>query len=378
MGTHKATKRVMLYSHLSSPRPDALQEPLDPGIMGSSSVSKESTRRVSTTPDPPSRREAKGTGRTIGETNGANKAINEIKGISKFIEEDRGEKGRAIIAVVPPSNLDELERSTDHLQDTIEYIQNKPNQHLTLLVSKDIEDVIEFHVPSSFRALSVFRCYHDQDREGRLLISGSSTFKSVRLDDWQGRKHSKHAIYLGDGVGIKVEMAEGKPWALQCAQVLSEMDLQEVRRNLSLICEPCGPDEIWWKKIMGPMATIIGLLTGRGKDPGSFKATAAGLNVEYHFGTTALTVATAGIKSHTLYSAAGPAAMLGFGAAMAAYLIPWDTVFMWLKGVFARLYQGFLSLWTNIFKWISEKIFGTVPDKPVKSAPLRRTQSSKR
>ncbi|RYP04810.1 hypothetical protein DL764_004226 [Monosporascus ibericus] len=346
--------------------------------MGSSSVSKDSTRRVSTTPDPPPRRETKGTSRTIGETYGTNKTINEIKGISKFIEEDRGEKGRAIIAVVPPSNLDELERSTDHLQDAIEYIQNKPNQHLTLLVSKGIEDIIEFHVPSSFRALSVFRCYHDQDREGRLLISGSSTFKSVRLDDWQGRKHSKHAIYLGDGVGIKVEMADGNPWALQCAQVLSEMDLQEVRRNLSLICEPCGPDEIWWKKIMGPMATILGLLTGRGKDPGSFKATAAGLNVEYHFGTTALTIATAGIKSHTIYSAAGPAAMLGFGAAMAAYLIPWDTVFMWLKGVFARLYQGFLSLWRNIFRWISEKILGTVPDKPVKSTQLRRTQSSKR
>ncbi|RYP50130.1 hypothetical protein DL769_010995 [Monosporascus sp. CRB-8-3] len=352
--------------------------------MGSSSVSKEPTRRVSTTSDPPSRRETKGTSRMIGETKEVYKTINEIKGISKFIEEDRGEKGRAIIAVVPPSNLDELEpkglvriTSTDHLQDTIEYIQNKPNQHLTLLVSRDVEDIIEFHVPSSFRALSVFRCYHDQDREGRLLISGSSTFKSVRLDDWQGRKHNKHAIYLGEGVGIKVEMAEGNPWA-QCAQVLSEIDLQEVRRNLSLICEPCGPGEIWWKKIMGPMATILGLLMGRGKDPGSFKATAAGLNVEYHFGTTALKIATAGVKSHTIYSAAGPAAMLGFGAAMVAYLIPWDTVFMWLKGVFSRLYQGFLSLWRNIFRWISEKIFGTVPEKPVQSAPLRRTQSSKR
>ncbi|RYP64446.1 hypothetical protein DL771_008750 [Monosporascus sp. 5C6A] len=368
-------------------------------MMGSSSVSKESTRRVSTTSDPPSRRETKGTSRAIADTKGANKTINEIKGISKFIEEDRGEKGRAIIAVVSSSNLDELERrlhssrwkfwksiakglvritSTDHLQDAIEYIQNKPNQHLTLLVSRDIEDVIQFHVPSSFRALSVFRCYHDQDREGTLLISGSSTFKSVRLDDWQGRKHSKHAIYLGDGVGIKVEMAEGNPWAFQCAQVLSEIDLQEVRRNLSLICEPCGPDEIWWKKIMGPMATILGLLTGRGKDPGAFKATAAGLNVEYHFGTAALTIATAGIKSHTIYSAAGPAAMLGFGAAMVAYLIPWDTVFMWLKGVFSRLYQGFLSLWKNIFRWISEKLFGTVPHKPVKPVQLMRTQSSKR
>ncbi|EMR62500.1 hypothetical protein UCREL1_10539 [Eutypa lata UCREL1] len=348
--------------------------------MSSSSESKEPTRRKSNTSSDRSSapsssgRESKGSNKKtlieIESKGATKKTLNEIKGISKFIEEDRA-KGLVRLT------------STDQLQDAIDAIQNKSNQHLTLLASRDIEDVIEFHVPSSFRALSVYRCYHEQDKERRLLISGASTFRTTRLDEWQGKKHSsKHAIYLGDGVSIKVEMtAVDNPWSLlQCAQSLSDEDMQEVKRNLSLICQPCGPGEIWWKKIMGPMATIMGLITGKGgKTPGSFAATAAGINVEYHLGTAALTVATAGMKSHTLYTAAGPAAMLGFGAAMVAYVIPWDSVFMWLKGVFAKLYQGFLSLWRSVFAWISEKLFGNLPQKPVKSAvPLRRTQSSRR
>lgn len=102
------------------------------GTMSSPSETKEPARRKSNTPSdrpsaPSSGRESKGLMKkafTGVESSGANKkslieveskgatkkTLNEIKGISKFIDEDRGEKDRAIIAVVPADNLEELER----------------------------------------------------------------------------------------------------------------------------------------------------------------------------------------------------------------------------------------------------------------------------
>lgn len=341
----------------------------------------------------------------------------EVTHMNRIIKEDRAEKGRAIIAVVKADDLQELERKSknskwkfwqgksivrvttpEKLQDVINSMhlneKEKNCRHLTLLVTKELEE-ITFNVGSIIQTLSVFRHDSDPSPAGSLLINGSAMFSGVRLDEWQARKHKKHAIYLGQGVGIKIEdlsavtapstppsqtitmidnenstttsSAVAKKTARAPARVwgtytltLSNSEKGEVYELFNSLYQNNNnnnPDLPWWERWQGPISTILGILTGS-KPVNSLRATAGGFYVEYQFGAALMTLGGVGFQT-AVTSAAGPAAMLGLGAASAVYFIPWNAVFKWFWEVFKSLYRQFLSLWEKLMRWLSDKIKGS-------------------
>ncbi|KAK8042915.1 hypothetical protein PG994_013398 [Apiospora phragmitis] len=331
----------------------------------------------------------------------------ELTSLKRIIKEDRTDKARAIIAVVNPSAVPELERKLQgsklkfwrgkttvkitnprSLQSTIELVQSDKSapRHLTLLVGQDL-DTIDFKVSANMKSLSIFR--HEDSNlgppPGTLLISGSSTYAKTRLDQWQAKQHQSHAVYLGRGVGIRIEsdvlndpaFNNGGPMNrdLQVQQPAADPSAgrklvyelfnslhhtpdddhlcYDERGNTQMAMRPERP---WWEKWEKPIGHIIGILTGA-KNAQSMRATAGGLFVEYHFGAAALSIGAAGLPQ-AITLAAGPAAMLGVGAAAAAYFVPWDAVFKWLWGVIRKMFQSFLAVWERLMRWVASKLSG--------------------
>ncbi|KAK7955928.1 uncharacterized protein PG986_005150 [Apiospora aurea] len=353
----------------------------------------------------------------------------EISSLKRIIKEDRTDKARAIIAVVNSSAVPELERklqgsklkfwkgkttvkitSPRSLQSTIELVQSEKSapRHLTLLVGQDL-DTLEFKVSAKMNSLSIFR--HEDSSlgppAGTLLIAGSSTYAKTRLDQWQAKQHQSHAVYLGRGVGIRIEsdvlndpaynnggpgnrevqvaqpadqtvsrpklFPAGGGWGDSYTLSLSNSDKNEVYELFNslhhtpdedhLCYDERGtqmamrPERPWWEKWEKPIGHIIGILTGA-KNAQSMRATAGGMFVEYHFGAAALSIGAAGLPQ-AITLAAGPATMLGVGAAAAAYFVPWDAVFKWLWGVIRKMFQSFLAVWERLMRWVASKLSGT-------------------
>ncbi|KAK8128714.1 hypothetical protein PG984_009822 [Apiospora sp. TS-2023a] len=350
----------------------------------------------------------------------------ELSSLKRIIKEDRTDKARAIIAVVHSSAVPELEKklqgsklkfwrgkttvkitSPKQLQSTIELVQSDKSapRQLTLLVGQDL-DTIEFKVAASMKSLSIFR-HEDQSLgppAGTLLIAGSSTYAKTRLDQWQAKQHQSHAVYLGRGVGIRIEtdvlndpafnnggpmnrdmqvqqpsggdrkqmVPVGGGWGDSYTLSLSNSDKNEVYELFNslhhtpdedhLCYDERGtqmamrPERPWWEKWEKPIGHIIGILTGA-KNAQSMRATAGGMFVEYHFGAAALSIGAAGLPQ-AITLAAGPATMLGVGAAAAAYFIPWEAVFKWLWGVVRKMFQSFLAIWERLMRWVASKLSG--------------------
>ncbi|KAK6827630.1 hypothetical protein PG987_010971 [Apiospora arundinis] len=363
----------------------------------------------------------------------------ELSSLKRIIKEDRTDKARAIIAVVHSSQVPELERKLQgsklkfwrgkttvkvstprSLQATIDAVQADKGapRHLTLLVGQDLA-TLEFKVASAMKSLSIFR-HEDASLEpptGTLLVSGASTYAKTRLDQWQAKDHQNHAVYLGRGVGIRIEsevlndpmynyggpagsyvppstsrelqkgsggqMEQSMPrkqlipagggWGDSYTLSLSNNEKNEIYELFNslhhtpdednLCYGPNGetmqmqrPPQPWWEKWQGPIGHIIGILTGA-KNAHSMRATAGGLFVEYHFGAAALSIGAAGLPQ-AITLAAGPAMMLGVGAAAAVYFVSWEAVFKWLWGVIKKMFVSFLKVWERLMAWVASKLSG--------------------
>ncbi|KAK8105312.1 hypothetical protein PG999_008671 [Apiospora kogelbergensis] len=349
----------------------------------------------------------------------------ELTSLKRIIKEDRADKARTIIAVVHSSQVPELERKLQgsklkfwrgkttvkittpkSLQATIDTVQADKSapRHLTLLVGQDLA-TLEFKVAAAMKSLSIFR--HEDPGlgppAGTLLVSGASTYAKTRLDQWQAKQHQNHAVYLGRGVGIRIEsevlndpiasrelqvgggqqMEQSMPrklvpagggWGDSYTLSLSNSDKNEVyelfnslhygQEEDNLCYGPNGetmqmqrPPQPWWEKWQGPIGHIIGILTGA-KNAHSMRATAGGMFVEYHFGAAALSIGAAGLPQ-AITLAAGPAVMLGVGAAAAVYFVPWEAVFKWLWGVVKKMFQSFLAVWERLMRWVASKLSGS-------------------
>ncbi|ORY71306.1 uncharacterized protein BCR38DRAFT_519735 [Pseudomassariella vexata] len=370
---------------------------------------------------------------------GASTAEREVLGMLKIIKKDRQDRERAIIAVVRPESIAQLEErtgpsrlkfwrgktpvrvtSSDNLQATIDEMMHKrarhsASSHLSILVSKRI-DSIHFDVPADVQTLSILRGSYETTQKTKqkpaahsvLLVEGSSTFASVRLDSWQGeenaKQHSKHELYLGDGICIAVDMAPGTAWADSGPLArISQTDKTTIYESISRMYDmdivagpgvgPSGPvavvgeDMPWWVKWKEPLAAILGIVKGDGKSAAGIKASHKGLYVQFQFGEEAMQTVEKGIAVATAVSgvlsaagpivgaitsapgvrqvainalsAAGPVALLSMGVGAAIYFVPWQGLFGWLKGIFARLWEKICSLWKRLMDFVRRKLFGT-------------------
>ncbi|RYP13566.1 hypothetical protein DL765_006831 [Monosporascus sp. GIB2] len=270
----------------------------------------------------------------------------EASSMYKLLKKESCEEFKATVAVVRPESFFALDRklqtsrwkfwkskpgmfvtTPECLQRTIDDLEaDRRFDRLNLFISRKIEE-IEFHVGSSIQILSVFRCPHHPRSNNRVLIKGSSTYSSVRLDDWQFQRH-RHALYLGDGVSINVDMADTTSWT-ESVPILSDAQKEEVYGHF-LCMKEYSADGSFWKPWKRHMAIVTGLIGGVGGMTPSFDATAEGCYVEYIFGATASRPSSPG---STLVSAAGTAGLLKAGVQAPIYFISWDILFRWMRGM---------------------------------------------
>ncbi|KAI1339827.1 hypothetical protein F5Y15DRAFT_382224 [Xylariaceae sp. FL0016] len=259
------------------------------------------------------------------------------------------------------------------LQRTIDHIEEEsPCQKLTLLFSKKI-DKIEFHIEPSVRALRILRCHHSRESRSRVLISGSSTFGSVRLDEWQDRRH-RHQLFLGDGVCINVNMqSEGTPWAAYVTG-LSSQQKEQIYGHFLCMKRDNGEGPQWnqWKK---HMAMVVGLLSGLDRIVYPFEVTPTGCFVEYRFGAAAYTPLS---EARTVMSSAGAAYSLGPKVAAPVYFISWNSLMKWVRGGLWVVCQSYWAVLENLVQVVIGRLSGTPANIIIPTRPgIQRSKSSR-
>ena len=253
----------------------------------------------------------------------------------------------------------------DWLQRTINHIQDGGRcGQLTLFVSKKIEE-IEFNVDPEIHTLSVYRCQHHSRSKCRLLIKGSSIFSSTRLDEWQARRH-RHELYLGEGVGISVGMADDTAWS-ETVTSLPEAQREQVYGHFLCMKQDTGEGP-WWDGWKRHMAIVVGYLSGVGGIAPSFEVTSEGCFVEYRFGAT---VCKPSSRTPTIHSAAGTAGLLKAGVPAPIYFIKWDSLLKWVRGALSVVCHKYWSVLDRLLKWMG----GRSSNCGVEPRPIRPSLS---
>lgn len=237
----------------------------------------------------------------------------------------------------------------ERLQDTIDAMELSPKQRtLNLLASPDIPE-ISFHVPGHFASLKVLRCARHRDG-GTLLVDGSSTYNSVRLDKWQAHRHKNHTLVVGYKRGVRIKLADlvSLPNWARCRSQFSEAEQDELRRQFGRL----GGGKGGWDDVKGAVAAIMGIVGGGVKLSAGMSASAGGVYAKYTFGMHALEIGAAGARMAAVATAAGPAVVLGVGAAAAVYFIPWESLFEWLKAALSCIWDQIRALWERFKSWV--------------------------
>ncbi|KAI1249674.1 hypothetical protein MGN70_009287 [Eutypa lata] len=315
----------------------------------------------------------------------------EVNGMYKLLKKESSHTGsKATIAVVRPESFALLDNklqtpwwkfwkskagvfvtTPEWLQRTINHIEDAGRcEELLLFVSKKIDD-IEFDVDACIHSLSIVRCHHHPRSRSRLLIKGSSTFSSVRLDEWQAKRH-RHSLYLGEGIAVSVDMADHTSWS-ESVTSLPDAQREQVYGHFLCMKQDAG-DGPWWDGWKRHMAIVVGFLSGVGGIAPTFEVTAAGCYVEYRFGAT---VAKPSSKTATIYSAAGPAGLLKAGVPAPIYFIKWDSLLRWVRGALAVVCQKYWSALDRLLSWMTGRSSKCGLDEPRPVRPsLSRAGSS--
>ncbi|OQV00790.1 hypothetical protein CLAIMM_06241 [Cladophialophora immunda] len=136
---------------------------------------------------------------------------------------------------------------------------------------------------------------------------------------------------------------------------LSGSEKDEMKRQLRHM-ENVDMNGSWWHEWRGPISVILGLAAASVKFVVELEATTGGVFVEYKFGLMSLKAAAGGVKASALLTAAGPAVLLGVGVAAAAYFVPWDKVFSWVKSFFSWIWDRICNLWESFKTWVSGQV----------------------
>lgn len=238
-------------------------------------------------------------------------------------------------------------------------------QRLVLVVSEHIEG-LGFHVAPNRgypHSLGVIRGCRDRrssnSRSTKLLIDGASTFDGIRLDQWTASKQNGQ-VFLGPNVHVRVHM--GEPGSLFKEHFSAGKDIQS---QLSFLND-CPMVGKWWKDWQGPISSIIGLAASTMKISASLRTTASGFYLSHSsvcWGSW--TVGASHVTGTAVLTAAGPAVLLGAGAAAAVYFFPWTEFFTWLGSFFSTFFKWLTSLIAGIRQKLAEWSSSKVKQKPL-------------
>jgi hypothetical protein len=183
-----------------------------------------------------------------------------------------------------------------------------------------------------------------------LLISGSSTFRKTRLDDWESSWH-KSQVWLHPGVLIKPDLSRPN-WAVHKRRIeVSKADRESIRGAFGRMGETNMNEGGWWRSWRAPLACILGLLSGGGAFTSAFATHATGAFVNFAWGSMSFSAGAASFVA--VGGAAGGAILLGCGAAAAVYFIPWEGLFDFFQVTLSWLWGKISSLWDKLYKWCS-------------------------
>jgi hypothetical protein len=237
------------------------------------------------------------------------------------------------------------------LQSVISRVEQLgPFRGLSIIASGEIEH-LAFRVAKKIRQLRLHRCGFGANAHNDLLINGASTFRKVRLDEWEGvdPKKRKGEIWLHPGVAIAADPGRATWAGIQRAFRGSDADRDSLRSNFSSMEETKMEGRGWWRNWRGPLAAILGTLAGGAWFAGAVTCAAAGAYVNFAWGSLSLK-AGAGVATVT-GAACGGAVLLGAGVAAAVYFIPWGGVFNMLKSALSWLWEKVVSLWGRFRSW---------------------------
>lgn len=247
-----------------------------------------------------------------------------------------------------------LVTTVEDLQGAIETIQ-KEFRHckvLTILVSVYIDALYPFAVGSRIQTLQIFRCGPDKDRNGRLLIAGTSTFNKISLDKWQEEERNGRKLLVGTGVGVRVD-SKWRSSAASSAFDLNKEQQGELKAHLEAM-QRGKMHRNWWKKWKGPVAAILGLVTTTSKIVVGLKVAAGGAFVNFNCAAFSLQAGIVGLKASTVLTVMGPAVLLGVGVAAAVYFIPWGDLISWIGSLISRVSSWIVRLWEGFLSWWSQ------------------------
>ncbi|KAJ1338620.1 hypothetical protein MN608_01480 [Microdochium nivale] len=326
----------------------------------------------------------------------------QVRDLYDIIREERNDEETTILAVVPNDVLPQLtdkcrskkwkfwhngkpvelttQKSIQSAVDTI--VNNGCGQRLVLVVSEHI-DTLNFDVtpvggyPHSFGVIRGCRDRRSgKSRSAKLILDGSSTFDGIRLDQWTASKQNGQ-VFLGPNVHVRVHM--GEPGSLFKEHFSSG---QVIRSQLSFLND-CPMIGKWWKDWQGPISSIIGLAATTVRISASLKTTASGFYLSHSsvaWGTW--TMGASHVTATAVMTAAGPAALLGAGAAAAVYFFPWEDFFLWLGSFFGGFFEWLMGLIVGIRRkiadWSSTRAQQTQPEALAPPPPYEKVTSSQR
>lgn len=111
----------------------------------------------------------------------------------------------------------------------------------------------------------------------------------------------------------------------------------------------------WWDQWKGPVAAILGLITGTGRCAFNINAAASGIILEYKLEATCLKFAAGTAKLSASATAVGPAILLGAGVAALVYIIPWGHVLSLIQGIFSSVWNWICNLWESLSTWVQSR-----------------------
>lgn len=247
-----------------------------------------------------------------------------------------------------------LVTTSDWLQDTIRDVRRDGRRKtMVIMASTDVTHITFKVWSSSIKTLKVLRCGHYDDPEGCLIINGSATFAGARMDEWHSSRPKRRDVYLGKGVCIQVDSDTAPSW-LGSTDSLSYEQRQIVRGYMQRM-QNTNMKGCWWKKWRSLIAGFLGVVITSVKLAAGFKASASSVFVNFKLGTAVLQAGAFKTSLSAIATAAGPAVLLGASAAACVYFIPWEDLFVWLRGAFDTLWDWITSLWSKLKIWLDTR-----------------------
>ncbi|KAK7920724.1 hypothetical protein PG985_008746 [Apiospora marii] len=246
----------------------------------------------------------------------------------------------------------------DGLQHEIRSVRSDPRRcQLVILVDTAISEIV-FDVGSNIKALKVARCGSSKHCHRPLLIDGSSTFNKLRMDEWEeglqrrARRTQERSLFLGPDVCIQIDMSRASSY-LGSVETLSPDQRDRAAAHLEQM-QNVDLTGSWWKRWKGPVAGLMGILSGGGMFAGlgGFRVMARGMYVSFSHGSTTLSAGYGSLKASGLVMAVGGAALVGAGVGLVIYFMPWETFFSYTRDLFQKVWGAVKPFWNwLVAKW---------------------------